>query len=87
MDINNKGQLHEEVAQGTRARAAFDGYLRQFIQKQNASIFDAFLASENLLDLPKLKEYQLAIAALEQAVLTDIETGKLASLQLSELGR
>jgi hypothetical protein len=78
-----EAQLGNESAIGTRAVAAYNGYIKEFVAEQNKAIFDAFTSSQNLNDLPKLKEYQLAIASLEQAVLTDIETGKLAIMQLN----
>ena len=78
-----EAQLSSEVAIGTRASSAYDGYIKDFIGRQNELLFKEFIESENLLDLPKLKEYQLAIVALEREVLADIETGQLALIQLN----
>jgi hypothetical protein len=77
-------QLRNEVALGQRASSAYSSYIKDFVDKENKELFSLFISSEDLNELPKLKEYQLAIAAIEAAVLKDIETGKMAVMQLNK---
>ena len=77
--------LHEEVNIGNRAQQAYDIYLKDYFDKFQSSVAKQLyindLTTDNILTI----KYQIiAIKALEEIVLRDIETGQLAFKQLSE---
>jgi hypothetical protein len=77
--------LHEEVNIGNKAQQAYDVYMKDYFDKFQRSVANQLyindLTTDNILTI----KYQIiAIKALEEIVLRDIETGQLAFKQLSE---
>jgi len=77
--------LHEEVNIGNKAQQAYDVYMKDYFDKFQSSVAKQLyindLTTDNILTI----KYQIiAIKALEEIVLRDIETGQLAFKQLSE---
>lgn len=77
--------LHEEVNIGNRAQQAYDIYIKDYFDSFQSNVskqlYANYLTADDILDI----KYQItAIKALEEIILRDIETGKLAFKQLSE---
>ena len=77
--------LHEEVNIGNRAQQAYDLYMKDYFDKFQNSVAKQLYANDLTTDNILVIKYQItAIKALEEIILRDIETGKLAFKQLSE---
>ena len=77
--------LHEEVNIGNRAQQAYDIYLKDYFDKFQSSVAKQLYVNDLTTDNILTIKYQItAIKALEEIILRDIETGKLAFKQLSE---
>jgi reverse gyrase len=81
-------KIEEEIKLGKQAQQAYDLYLKRFIAEKQEDIFKAFIQvsisePEKVLELKRL---QMALSALETALLSDIETGKLAIIQAETQG-
>jgi len=78
--------VHAEIAKGTKAKHAYELYVREFIERVNSQIYENFthcpLGDDTTI--LEIKRLHAALAALEQAVLSDIETGRMAELQLAK---
>lgn len=77
---------HAEIALGTKAKHAYELYVRDFIERVEKQLYDNFQAcpvgqDETVLEIKRLSA---ALAALKQAILSDIETGRMAELQLAK---
>ena len=77
--------LHEEVNIGNRAQQAYDIYLKDYFDKFQSSVAKQLYVNDLVCDDILIIKYQIiAIKALEEIILRDIETGQLAFKQLSE---
>ena len=76
--------IEREIEYGKKANTAYDLYIKDFIDDARNRIFEAF-EELNISDtdgLLQLKLMQSSIKALEDSVLSDIESKKLAEKQL-----
>jgi len=84
----NKGIDHilqEEVNMGNRAQQAYDIYLKDYFDKFQSNVAKQLYVNDLACDDILVIKYQItAIKALEEIILRDIETGKLAFKQFSE---
>jgi hypothetical protein len=77
--------LQEEVNIGNRAQQAYDIYLKDYFDKFQSNVAKQLYVNDIVCDDILVIKYQItAIKALEEIILRDIETGKLAFKQLSE---
>lgn len=77
--------LQEEVNIGNRAQQTYDIYLKDYFDKFQNNVVHQLYANDLTCDDILVIKYQItAIKALEEIILKDIETGKLAFKQLSE---
>lgn len=77
--------LHEEVNIGNRAQQAYDIYLKNYFDIFQSNVGKQLYANDlTANDILAIRHQITAIKALEEIVLRDIETGKLAFKQLSE---
>jgi hypothetical protein len=77
--------LQEEVNIGNRAQQAYDIYLKDYFDKFQSNVAKQLYVSDLACDDILVIKYQItAIKALEEIILSDIETGQLAFKQLSE---
>ena len=77
--------LHEEVNIGNRAQQAYDIYLKDYFDIFQSNVSKQLYANDiTANDILDIRHQITAIKALEEIVLRDIETGKLAFKQLSE---
>ena len=77
--------LHEEVNIGNRAQQAYDIYLKDYFDKFQSSVAKQLYANDIAAsDILDIRHQITAIKVLEEIILRDIETGKLAFKQLSE---
>jgi hypothetical protein len=78
-------QLVKEVELATRAKQAFDLYFKDFFEEKEAIIIEAF-RSAPVGDSAVLMNIHLMYKALDahkHDILTKIETGKMATVQLN----
>ena len=77
--------LHEEVNIGNRAQQAYDIYLKDYFDIFQSNVGKQLYVNDlTANDILAIRHQITAIKALEEIVLRDIETGKLAFKQLSE---
>ena len=77
--------LHEEVNIGNRAQQAYDIYLKNYFDIFQSNVGKQLYANDLIAnDILAIRHQITAIKVLEEIVLRDIETGKLAFKQLSE---
>jgi len=76
--------IERDIEYGKKASTAYDLYIRDFIADARNRIFEAFeeLSITDAEGLLQLKLMQSSIKALEDSVLRDIESKKLAEKQL-----
>lgn len=86
MTNEEKAQLEDEVNWGQHARSAYDIYLKHFIDKQKEYCYSQFgeIHCNSIADLQTIKYLLDSITHLEDSILSDMTTGKLASKQLEE---
>jgi hypothetical protein len=78
--------LEDDVKLGDNAQTAYDLYLKRFIELQQEHAWQAFkdLQASNIDGLQTCKFLNEAIMHLEEAILQDIASGRLAKIQLGE---
>ena len=85
MNEDQLAQLELEAAIGRRAKSAYDGYLKEYVEIQNKELYERFISdSVSTQEAINIKISQSAFNALERGILSDIETGKLAEIQLGK---
>lgn len=79
-----RAQLSDEVRLGRQAQQAYDVYVKRHIDSTVQNIYEGIevLSVTQKEELIELKGLLTAIRGLEMSVLRDIETGKLAAIQL-----
>ena len=88
MNPENQARLQHDVELGQRAQHVYDLYLDDFIKRLEQELYHSFLSSApNPDDLLALKQLSMALGALKERVLSDIDGGKVALKQLSEATR
>lgn len=80
----NRAQLSEELRLGRLAQQAYDCYVKQHIANIVDNIYTSFesLSITQKEELAELKGLLTAVRGLEMSITRDIETGKLAAMQL-----
>ena len=85
MNSEQQLRLQKDVDLGQRAQHVLDLYLDDFIKRIEQDLYNHFLGcqpdSERLMELKRLS---MALSALKERVLSDIDSGKVALQQLSE---
>lgn len=85
MSPEQQVSLQSDVDLGQRAQHVYDLYLEDFIKRLEQELYQSFLSSApNPDDLLALKQLSMALGALKERVLSDIDGGKVALQQLSE---
>lgn len=81
-----KELLQREVERGKRASKAHSLYLKEFIEAKRGQLHLAFRECpvESAETLMEIKRLDLALASLEADILTAIESGRMASIQLGD---
>jgi hypothetical protein len=77
-------QFEEEERMGLQARSAYDNYVKTFLNKQKEYCYSQFRETHcnSISDLQTIKYLLDSITTLENAILSDMITGKLATKQL-----
>lgn len=79
-------QFELEQSKGRKAQTVYDGYVKNFCQLKRESLFMAFselpLTAEK--ELMEVKRMLYAIDTLETEIVSQINTGKMASQILTE---
>lgn len=78
--------LNEQIRIANKAESAHTGYLADMFAKHRLTIFNRF--SSSTLDpdeLLSIKHAQIALDNLENVILSDIESGKLAKITLNKV--
>jgi len=77
--------LEKNIEQGRKAKAAYDMYIREFIEDSYQSIHETFdsLSIADTEGLKTLKLMQSAVRALDERIRNDIESSNLANAQLT----
>lgn len=81
-------QLENEQVLGKRAKKVYEEYIKEFCQSKREVLFDSFRALPLTAsdDLMEVKRMLYAIDTLEAEIVTQIETGKLATITLTDPG-
>ena len=88
MNPEQQARLQAEIDLGQRAQHVFDVYLDDFIKRLEQELYQRFLSCPpDQADLLSLKQLSMALGALKERVLSDIDGGKVALKQLSEATR
>lgn len=86
MTPEQREQLEHEQAAGVKAGHAYDHYIRDFCEQKRMALFMAFsnlpLTAED--EIMETKRMLYAIDTLENEIVSEIDTGKLASKALNE---
>lgn len=82
----DKDRLQLEISRAKIVEHAYDTFLEDFFSSERLNIFNKF-SHVNSVDgiLMGIKHEQMALDNLEQTVLTEIETGRLATQMLNDL--
>ena len=82
----NNDILKEEIRLSHLAEVAYNTYMKEFIRMQKDYAISQFndINADNINGLQVCKFLFEAINHLEEVILSDIETGKLAKIQLGE---
>lgn len=79
-------QLETERAAGVRAQQAYDHYIKEFCEQKRMALFMAFsnlpLTAED--EIMETKRMLYAVDTLENDIISEIDTGKMASKALNE---
>jgi len=85
MTPEQKEQLENEQVIGTRANNAYEAYIKDFCEQKRMALFMAFsnlpLTAES--EIMETKRMLYAIDTLENDIVSQIDTGKLASKSLN----
>lgn len=85
MRMIDKDKLRDEVRRAQIVENVHNIYLDDFFARERLNIFNKFNSVSATADiLIGIKYEQMALDNLEQIVLTEIETGKLASKMLAD---
>lgn len=85
MNPEQQVSLQADVDRGQRAQHVYDIYLEDFIRRLELELYNSFLSiPPNPDELLGLKQLSMALNALKERVLSDIDGGKVALKQLSE---
>jgi hypothetical protein len=79
-------QLENEVAKGNRAKSAMNEFVQPFLNDARKALFDNFksLDISQTDAIMECKRLLKVIDKLEASITTHVETGQLASFQLSK---
>jgi len=80
-------RLQDEVNLGNKARGAYIGYVKDFIEKVSMELYQEFVIASDDGQSLLVKRKHTALMDLETSILRDIETGSLATKQLEILGK
>jgi hypothetical protein len=75
----------QEVHLGETAGRAYTTYIKAFIERLNEELYANFLNTSDIDEAMEIKRVQIALNTLENTVLRDIDSGKLARQQLDNL--
>ena len=81
-----KDKLSTEQFLGGKAQNSYDEFIKDFCEQKRLSLFDSFrnLPLTDAENLMEVKRMLFAVDALETDILTVIDTGKMASITLTE---
>jgi hypothetical protein len=81
-----KAQLENEVALATRAKGAYDTFIREFIGDRRVILFEAFqdLGTSDTKGLMEVKRMLYTLETLENDIKTIIDTGRMASKTIED---
>jgi hypothetical protein len=76
----------ERVALGRRAKEAYDLYLEDFINQRHSELVYEFLnGNKETVDYAFLRERVDAVNYLKTAILSDINSGRMAEADIQEM--
>jgi hypothetical protein len=78
-------KLEAEVAIGLRAQRAYDLYLKEFFETNYRELYTAFVNCVNDEDALAIRRLSQATKELHMTLERDINTGKMAAKQLSDM--
>jgi hypothetical protein len=84
MDIDH---LKHEVSRAMKAKAAYEGYLKEKFASHFDAIYNRFAVCVMDDDVIESKREHTALKMVENEILQDIETGRMAQNQLDNLSR
>lgn len=83
--MNKSVELKEQMRVARLANDAYESYLKGYLETRKQSIINVFQSCENTPEaLTHLKHCMDALTALEASIVSDIESGKLASIEMNE---
>ena len=83
--MNVSVELKEQMRVARLANDAYESYLKNYLETRKQSIMNVFQSCENTPEaLTHLKHCMDALTALEASIMSDIESGKLASIEINE---
>lgn len=83
------GKLNDEIELGNKAYTAYESYIKDHIYRVTLQLFEEFSneSVENTARIMEIKRLQAALKGLEVSIKNDIDTGKMASIQLEMLNK
>lgn len=78
-------ELKEQMRIARIASDAYENYLKGYLETRKQSVLNVFQSCENTPEaLTHLKHCMDALTALEASIMSDIESGKLAAIEMNE---
>ena len=79
-------KLENEQIQGNKAKHAYDGFIKPFIEEKKQVLFEAFqdISVTELEQLTEIKRMLNTLEALDIEIKSIIETGDLASKMINK---
>jgi hypothetical protein len=80
----NKEELIEQIRKSRIAQDAYTAYFKDYVETRRQNLFEAFVHCANdPEELMSIKYLSDALTALESSMVQDIESGKLASIEIN----
>lgn len=85
--MSHEDKYREEISLGIRAEAAYNTFIKQFIESKKVALYENFCSANPIDDIDCLLETRrlyATIVSLENEILSTIQTGKLAAKSLED---
>lgn len=86
MKEEESDKLEKEIIIGAQAEKVYEKYIKPFIEKKTALLFEAFkdVSITNIDDIVEIKRMIRVLESLEDEFITFINTGKMANKVVSD---
>ena len=84
IEVIGGDNLHLQLMIGNKARSAYDGYVKDYLDRTYKNLYERFKIVDNMQDLAELHQLNFALQLFEKTILIDIDNGKYAEKALKD---